>query len=87
MAVMIANNLSDFSGDKYAPDGSNWQLDNQIYETNPRLLLSDNDFEMVNLWQMFKEGHLPDSGGMMDQAAIMIDAFIIMGNVKDKKIV
>jgi hypothetical protein len=37
---------------------------------------------MVKLWRLFTggmaPGFLPESGGLMDQAAIMIDAFGIM---------
>lgn len=37
---------------------------------------------MLRLWRMaypgMGAGHLPDSGGVMDQAAVMLDAFSIM---------
>jgi hypothetical protein len=42
---------------------------------------------MVNLWRLFQgngygAGHLADSGGILDQAAIMMDAFALMNNIE-----
>ena len=40
---------------------------------------------MVRLWRLYQGGdmgvgHLPDAGGSMDQAAIMLDAFSLMSD-------
>ncbi|MDP6622799.1 MAG: hypothetical protein QF754_11095 [Alphaproteobacteria bacterium] len=55
-----------------------WELFGEGYRVNPRHLVTDDAFEMVSLWRLFQQGHLPDEGGVMDQAAAMIDAFGIM---------
>jgi len=64
-------------------DGSCWELFGEKYHTNPRFLLGPGDVDMINLWRLFQGGgmgggHLPDSGGVIDQPAIMMDAFTIM---------
>lgn len=65
-----------------APDGSAWEVLGDLYPINPRFLLSEDDFDMLRLWQMFQSsfgaGYLPESGGVMDQPAIMLDALLIM---------
>ena len=55
-----------------------WELFGEGYRVNPRHLVIEDDFEMVRVWRLFQQGHLPDVGGVMDQAAAMIDAFEIM---------
>ena len=72
-----------FSGGARAPDGSHWELFGEVYETNPRLQLDDGASHMVRLWRYFQGvdmgiGHLPDAGGLLDQAAIMLEAFGVM---------
>lgn len=41
---------------------------------------------MVRLWRAYLGGmglgHLPEAGGLMDQAAIMMDAFAAMSNAQ-----
>ncbi len=41
---------------------------------------------MIRLWRLYEGGmgvgHLPDAGGSMDQAAIMLDAFGLMAAAK-----
>jgi hypothetical protein len=59
----------------------------ELYDTNPRFLLSENDLEMVSLWRLFQgsefaSGYLPDSGGVMEQPAIMMDAFAVMNHAE-----
>lgn len=78
-----------YSGGRHAPDGSAWEIFGERYEENPRLLLSDGDLTMVRLWSMargsgFAPGTLPDPGGTLDQAAIMLDAFSIMSAAADE---
>jgi hypothetical protein len=55
-----------------------WELFGEGYRVNPRYLATDDALEMVSTWRLFQQGHLPDQGGVMDQAAAMIDAFGIM---------
>lgn len=71
-----------YRGGATAPDGSAWELFGERYPTNPRLGLDDNAFEMVRLWRLYQggmaPGWLPDPGGVLDQAAILLDAFAVM---------
>ena len=58
-----------------------------MYDTNPRHHLDQGYFDMITLWQLFQGsdygvGHLPDSGGVMEQTAIMMDAFAIMNKAE-----
>ncbi len=57
-----------------------------LYPTNPRLELTPNDLDMVRLWRLFQggmgPGHLPDAGGVLDQPALMLDAFAYMNAVE-----
>jgi hypothetical protein len=55
-----------------------WDLFDEGYCVNPRHLVTDDALEMVSLWRLFQQGHLPGRGGVMDQVAAMIDAFGIM---------
>ncbi len=55
-----------------------WALFGQGYRVNPGYLVTDDALEMISIWRLFQQGHLPDQGGVMDQAAAMIDAFGIM---------
>ncbi|MDP6346240.1 MAG: hypothetical protein QF491_22075 [Alphaproteobacteria bacterium] len=55
-----------------------WELFGERYRVNPRYLVTDDALEMVSIWRLFQQGHLADQGGVMDQAAAMIDAFGIM---------
>ncbi len=65
-----------------APDGSQWEVLGDLYSINPRFLLSEDDYDMLRLWQMFQSsfgaGHLPEGGGVMDQPALMLDAYAAM---------
>ncbi len=69
-------------GDEYTPEAPAphdvWELFRKGYCVNPRHLVTDDALEMISLWRLFQQGHLPDQGGVMDQAAMMIDAFGIM---------
>ncbi len=59
-----------------------WELFGAGYRVNPIYLVTDDALEMVSLWRLFQQGHLPDKGGVMDQAAAMIDAFGIMSSAE-----
>ncbi len=69
-------------GDEYTPEAPAphdvWELFREGYCVNPRHLVTDDALEMISLWRLFQQGHLPDQGGVMDQSAMMIDAFGIM---------
>jgi hypothetical protein len=61
-----------------------WELFGAGYRVNPRYLVTDDGLEMVSLWRLFQQGHLPNQGGVMDQAAAMIDAFGIMSSAESE---
>ncbi len=68
-----------FAFGRAAPDGSAWELFGEVYPENPRFALGEGDFEMLRLWRLYQAGTaLPERGGVMDQAAAMLDAFAIM---------
>ena len=50
----------------------------EISTSSPVFGLRPNDHEMVRLWRLFREGHLPESGGAGEQSAAMLDAFGIL---------
>jgi len=81
VAVCVRPRDFDY-GAEYTPENPAlrdvWELFGEGYRVNPRYLVADDDLEMVRLWRLFQQGHLPDEGGVMDQAAAMIDAFGIM---------
>lgn len=78
---------ADFAGGPDAPDGKGWILGNDTYDTNPRLLIGPGERAMIRLWRAAR-GHygnglgggivLPEAGGLLDQAAILLDAFDVM---------
>lgn len=55
-----------------------------LWRFNPRHVFTTGDQEMVRLWAMAGglDGlrMLPEAGGLLDQAAIMVDAFAIMSS-------
>jgi hypothetical protein len=61
-----------------------WELFGNGHRVNPRYLVSDDALEMVSIWRLFQQGHLPDAGGIMDQAAPMIDAIGIMSSAESE---
>lgn len=47
------------------------------------MLIGEGEIEMLRLWRAYRgggmgPGHLPEAGGLMDQAAIILAAFDIM---------
>jgi len=54
----------------------------EVIPTNPKFLVESWAFEMVRLWRFFQGGMgaglLPDEGGTIDQAMIMLAAFSVM---------
>lgn len=69
-------------GDTPPDNGEGWEICGEIYKTNPKNLLEPQIFDMVTLWRAYQggmgSGILPDGGGLLDQANIMIEAFNIM---------
>ena len=69
------------------PDHQGWLINNVVYHDNPRDLVGDAEFETIRLWRLFQggmaPGFLPDGGGTLDQAAIMLDAFAILSAAND----
>jgi|TARA_B100000315_G_C14360590_1_gene488275 hypothetical protein len=83
LAVAVSVRHRDFEfGQEFTPENPSpdnvWELFGTGYRINPRYLVTDNDHEMIRLWRLFREGHLPESGGAGEQAAAMLDAFGIM---------
>ena len=85
MAVCVRPRDFEY-GAEYTPEAPAahdvWELFGGGYRANPRYLVTDRALEMISLWRLFQQGHLPDQGGVMDQAAVMIDAFGIMSSAE-----
>ncbi|MBB6251430.1 hypothetical protein [Nitrospirillum iridis] len=74
--------------------GPGWEVDGEFHPTNPKLTLTPADWDMLSIWQACRprpgriggmaagiipaSTHLPQAGGVMDQAAIMLDALDAM---------
>ncbi len=66
--------------------GGTWELVgiNQVFMVNPKSLLRESDHDMVRIWALTRTGGfggarlLPDAGGILDQAAVMLDALAVM---------
>ena len=55
-----------------------------MYPTNPKFRVPAGYFETIRIWRMCQggmgyTGTWPDPGGIYDQAAIMLDAFSVLG--------
>ena len=72
----------EYTADAPAPHDI-WELFGAGYRVNPRYLVTDDALEMVSIWRLFQQGHLADRGGVMDQAAAMIDAFGVMTTAEE----
>ncbi len=88
VAVAVALNPEHFDCGEEPPDGGitledgtkvGWEVAGEGYETNPKMRLTADDWQMFWLWRTCcpeeGPGYLPDAGGVMDQPAIMMDAF------------
>lgn len=74
-------------------DDDAYFCDGYVYDENPRLLVTERERLLIQLWQYcyapggFGAGHyavMPDGGAPMDQPAILLDAFqVILGKVKE----
>jgi hypothetical protein len=64
--------------------GPGWEpfRDGEIFPTNPRLLVGEEERAMLRVWALsqggFGVGHLPDDGGILEQASITMDALDAM---------
>lgn len=74
--------------------GPGWIIDGEVYPTNPKHQVPDELWDMVRIWRACRPRpgricgmaagiiptatHLPEAGGVMDQAAIMMDALDVM---------
>lgn len=77
--------LSGFADGEEAGDGETWTVLGEIFTSNPARRLGESEREMLSLWRHFRSsglgggpGHLPDEGGVLDQAAVTLDALEIM---------
>lgn len=86
--MLIALEPAGFQGGARPADGGpGFYVGDELYRTNPRLLLTDGDWSMVRLWRLWRGGGmgvglLPEPGGVFDQAAVMLDAFEYMDGVE-----
>lgn len=78
LAVAVALRPAEFDYGAEIPDGSEQQIFGERYSSNPKELLDESDFEMLEIWSQYRRGYLPDDGGVMDQAAIMLEALALM---------
>lgn len=67
--------------------GDGWELFGEIYQTNPKFRLTEAEWLMVDLWQLYRgggfgAGYLPSPGAAMAQPLIMIEAFKVMDAVE-----
>ncbi len=67
-----------------------WEIDGVHYAVNPRSLVDEGLLETARIYLHCRDGwgglaHLPDSGGMLDQAAIMMDAFAELASAFGEK--
>jgi hypothetical protein len=84
--VTVAKRPEDFAdGDATrAARREGWLVAGQVFEDNPKALLTSDDDEMLRIWLWTRVGDfggarpLPDRGGIQDQAAVMMDAIRIM---------
>jgi len=67
------------------PSGKGWDIGGDLYSTNPRFIAGAFMTEMMAAWRAYRgdsgQRILPDDGGMMQQASIMIEAFYFMDKV------
>jgi len=74
----------EFASDDATPDGGGWIIHGRVFAENPRRLVREPEREMVRIWAFTRTGGfggarlLPDRGGIMDQAAVMLDALNVM---------
>ncbi|BBK44122.1 hypothetical protein STVA_41420 [Allostella vacuolata] len=89
LAVAVALHPLDFDEDAFeaGDEGESWTVLGQVYRTNPRRRITEDHREMLSVWRLWRQvagpfgqgaGHLPDAGGVQDQAAIMLDALEAM---------
>ena len=73
-------------GDATARRSGGWEIPGILtpFKTNPRLLLTRDDHDMVQIWALTRTGDMGgarpmfDSGGIQQQPAIMEDAMGVM---------
>jgi hypothetical protein len=75
---------SDFARDDATAQGGGWLVGTTVFPENPKRLLGVAEHEMVRVWIACRPGGmggsrlLPDRGGILDQAAVMLDAIAVM---------
>ena len=82
LAAAIARRPQDFSFDPLPEE--TWTVLGQVYDRNPREVVPGDMRAVVHLWfhcrgGEFGGGPLPDTGGVNDQSAWLLDAFDILG--------
>lgn len=66
-----------------SPANKGWQVGSEIYFENPKIWLDPSYINIVRLWASCQPGgmgqpFLPMAGGMLDQLAFLMDAFVIV---------
>lgn len=70
----------EFEGGLRRPRG--WKIGEDVFTTNPRLRQSANDHMVVRCWSAWRtHGVLPETGGVLDQAALLMDALTFLEHV------
>jgi hypothetical protein len=82
--MTVAYLSDEFAGGMYPEDGGpGWELEGDFYETNPKYHVPAYAATMLTLFSACADGDgnlliLPEAGGLLDQAAIMVDALTYM---------
>lgn len=82
MAVAVALRPAEFDAmedaDGRSVGGGGWRIGETLYEYNPARRLTAEDWADVTFWRWSRDGmggraHLPDAGGLNDQAVVNLE--------------
>uniref|UniRef100_A0A6M3KZB4 Uncharacterized protein n=1 Tax=viral metagenome TaxID=1070528 RepID=A0A6M3KZB4_9ZZZZ len=59
-----------------------FEIDDRKFFRCPVKELDDETFESINVYNYFLQGHLPESGGMLDQDFYWVQVFGIVDNIQ-----
>lgn len=86
--MAVARDPSEFRDDGLSPDDEPRELLGWTFTQNPARLVTEDAAAMVRVWDAWRRGgmgggvgHLPESGGTCEQAAVMLDALAHMNAV------
>lgn len=73
--------------EKDSPLPGRWQIGEQMFQRCPLKTVNLSSYKMIQAYNFYKNGYLPNSGGWMDQSAKFIEAIdVIEKEVSDRKI-